>query len=1094
MSQYFKDLISKLRNPSDAPKSEHHLFLLGTGVDYVDRPTDPSTNKSYIRGETFSYTAQLMTHLLGEQDSTVKYPDASNTKSPNYAHPYHSNSVDVINGADTPGFEVGDRLAKALMLALGAVAEGKTNLNISGFSRGGVESIVLTHELARVRDALEKDLAKDNLSERRTLATIIGDSKSVPGLSIIKDPSYTRKALSDLVTNEKLQDDTELKIKLLQNLKQLQVKLFVLDPVPGGNFGKVARIGWQEDYFYTLPEFVVQKHEFVQKHETSNCFKPIIPLGMPYEVIPGCHGTGDGNQFDHNGYPVPDSLKNRDLSGVQDLVLRRWIDFTFPQGLVMPAEIDLGHPALDPVTNAYLPANQSVRNQQLLDNYHKIQENYPAFEWLASRNYTGLGRYMAQRQVHYHQRGNTPITDLDAHGDGKTFLNLQHVKLWMANKLKMANFFDLNLVGQVQWLKDNIEVAFKPEDLSQSVSDQTHMIARLLKEKSNHPLVNESLSYLVNTVTQTYLRNHLSKFERAQCRDCVDNTFLTLKNAASGILVIDPVLIELAKSISKSISKDLTLTLLQHQNSLLSIANKLSREETAVLANISIPNSAETEESPMSWLMNTQKVVEDLGLLVEQIEALEPWCDKELLKQQWIENLPGFGTTPGKISFEKSKEQLIEFIKQQQVVLLNGASRILSNIPEALENKPEEMDRDFYTFIHRFANIGRLEKIHATTEKELLDSKKQVEDLLSQHSKALDMNLSLTKLYEQQKTIGNTLLEELNKKIEQIRENKNQFDVSIKSLQQQLDEKEVQLSEAHKQMDSTLQSAQLIDKDNGLLRTQITELKDEIQQLKTKFSQKTSELVSANEQVQLMPRQLSEIEKQVQSSKNGTNSSQQLVEAVKSIEQLNQMLEGYKKQLDALSKDFEKNKSELQQKADDLKSAQLQIESLKKELDAQKSIALVVQPSPDTKLKEQLAAYQSNEERAAIVKIDSLLKLTTDYLNHLNKEQDDNPLLEEKKEAVIELIGHLKNTEILPSQQLEAFNNKLLGTHEKIQEHRDPAWQRFFRDCVRILSLVVSGVGFYRMATNQSPKFFKPSKGEEFVDEALNISLATPSA
>ncbi|MBL7480836.1 hypothetical protein [Legionella bononiensis] len=1099
MTYYFKDLITKLRNPSDVTGLEHHLFLLGTAVNYVDRPTDPSINKSYIRGETFSYTAQLMTGLLGEQESTIKFPDSHLPKSPNYAHSYHSDSVDVINGADTPGYEVGDRLAKALMLALGAVAAGKTQLNISGFSRGGVESIVLTHELARVREALERDLKIENPSERRSFAAIISDSKSVPGLALINDPSYTRKALTGLVTNEKLDDEQELKLNLLNKLKALQVKLFVLDPVPGGNFGKIVRIGWQEESFYTLPDFVVQKHEFVQKHETSNCFKPIIPLGMPYEIIPGCHGTGDGNQFDHNGYPVPDTLKNRDLSGVQDLVLRRWLDFMFPNGVQLDNAIDLGHPELDAVTNAYLPANSTDRNMQLLDNYQKIQENYPAFEWLATRNYTGLGRYMAQRQVHFRQRGNTPITDLDAHGDGKTFLNLQHVKLWMTNKLKMSNFFELNLVQQVKWIKDNIEYAFKPVDLTQSVSDQTHMISRLLMEESNYPLVQESLSYLVNTVTQTYLRNHLSDQERLECRSCVANTFDTLQEAATGTTGIDPRIAKLASNFIGAISRDLTLTMLQHQQSLFSMAYKLSRDAEAVLKNQTDPNSPEdTEETPISWLMGTQKLLADLDLLIEQINGLETWCDKNMLVERWSSVLPIIGANAREIPFEKFKEHLFHIIKQQQLILLTNASKILNKMPDALETKPEELNEEFYLFIHKFANVDQLETNFLAAKKDLDQRTKQLDEATRQQASLL---LEVKDLKSELQSISEQLgLEILN--IQKQAELNQSLILQLREKEQLL----VEIGEREAKTNQTLQSAV---QSNEEFQLQITDLKQQISVLQDQLKTEIEKLQTANSSVEQLNSELLRVKEELEKTQRQNsllmgplNQSERdilhLKETIESqrenLELLQASIEKEQSSLEAAKQDIASITAELKEERNKLSVAGLRIKGLEDELAHQNEInQTAVLQEENLQLKNYVKALQSPEERAAMVTIDSLLKVSKDYMSHLNKSKDKNELLNAKKAAVQALIVCLEDNEKLPSQQLAAFNSKLVENKEKIKEHRDPLWQRFIRDCTRIIALLVSGVGFYRMVTGQAPQFFKPSHGEHFVKEVSEKQHEIPT-
>ncbi|WP_298622417.1 hypothetical protein [uncultured Legionella sp.] len=1074
MTQYYQDLLTKLKN-KPAPKQEHHLFLLGTGVNFVNRPTDPSIMTSYVRGETFSYTAQLMTHVLGEKATIAA--DADNLKSPSYAHPYHSDSVDVVNGADIPGYEIGDRLAKALMLALGAIAEGKTNLSISGFSRGGAQAIVLTHELERIRAALAQDLQKD-LSQRKTLATIISESDSVKS-NIYPYTSQTLTELNKLIPDKGANENDEtLKEALLDNLNKLQVNLFVLDPVPGGNIAKIIRVGWQEEALYTLPSFVAKKHELVQKHETSRGFKPIIPLGMPYEVIPGCHGTGDGNQYDHNGSPVPDTLKTKDLSGVQDLVLRQWIDFTFPDGLALEQEINFEHPALDAVVNACLPADRAERNRQLLDNYKHIMENYPAFEWLATRNYTGLGQYMAERQVHFRQRGNTPITNLEVHGDGENFLNLQHVKLWMTYQLDGADFFGKSLTEQVEWLKNNIETAFSTENLSKSVAPGSYMIKQLLQKEGNHPLVKESLSYLVNTVAQVYLRNHLSQEERAQCRSCVENTFKTLADATFGTLIKDPTLIELAKSLTVSVQSDLTGTVIMHQNSLLSLANKLSADEKMVLANFDKQTDDQdaTADSPMSWLVNAQKLVGDLDLLKEQIEVLQPWCDQEMLTTNWKGMLPKFGISPEDVSYEAYKGRLFQYIQQQQMLLVVGASKIMAKMPEVLETKPQEMERHFYDYVYRYASIDTTNhQLRATTKQ--LDAK---EEQLSSTTDELKKAMVLNNLLKKQ------LLKSADSLIRLKAEIKTQTEHN-QSLTQRLEEKETALKEALQQVSDVTSS-------NKGMKKQVSALSEALSELKGELSIKIAELQSASESAERLTKKISELEHMLQDSESTAVAKEERISALQSE------IETLKSQSASIAEELKNEKATLL-KADNtiaelsdtvkvskeaLKAAQDEIAQLKE------ALALKNTDTTNQVLQKQVQAYQSARERAAIVKIDSLMAITTKYLIHLIETDDQSALTEAKLASAYELLGHLNNTELLPSEQLAAFDNTLNSTQDTIKEHRDPMWMRFFRDCARILTVALSGVGLYRVATGQSPHFFQPSKGEDFIEEVQNIN--SPSA
>lgn len=744
MTKYFEDLLKNLRDTNAPTTNQHHLFLLGTGVDYTDRPTKKEVNFSYTRGETFSYAAQLVTHVLGEQDAVVKHADALlNTE--NFAHAYHSPSVDVINGADLLGFGVGDRIAKGLMLTLGAVAQGKTELHVSGFSRGGVESIVLMHELERVRAALAKDLALEDQSACRSLATIVAESNSVPGLVLpgLGHPSYTRQALNKLIVGKTASDDDRaLKKKLLDNLNVMHVKLFVLDPVPGGNIATVGRIGWQEDCFYkALPSFVSKKQELVQKHETSNCFKPIIPLDMPYEVIPGCHGTGDGNQFDHNGDEVPaDKYPNRDLSGVQDLVLRRWFDLTFPEA--MPEfKIDLGHQGLDAVANAYLPKPETCpepekgRCDQLLANYEAIQENHPAFEWLATRNYDKLGQYMAERQVHYHMRGNTPITGLDAYGDGETFMNLQHVQLWMSKQLKSFNFFEKTLVEQIQWLTVNLDNAFTTNSGTEAHTEEW-MVTKLLKNPVNHPMIQESLSFLINTVTQTFMRNHLTLEQKKACQQCVEGAFTVLKTCSESTHPNHA----LAKQVEQAIRRDLTTTMIRHQNSLMSVSQQLLRDQESIINDFNLPEEdRKAIDSPLNWMVGAQKVYQELGFLAEQTAALEPWCSEDLLKESWGKMLPNFSDKiEGTPELDSCKANLKSYISQQKKLILASAIELLSKMPDALQNKPRGLDDTFYKLIHRQANISNLEADVKKLEKDAKAEKEAMAQLAQQSAEEKD--------------------------------------------------------------------------------------------------------------------------------------------------------------------------------------------------------------------------------------------------------------------------------------------------------------------------------------------------------------------
>ena len=108
----------------DTGNNDHFFCMLGTTVNYYDTPQ--FYPPFFKHGETLSVIAKLITSMRGEENATEKRMQAALTSgNAHYAHPFTSPSVDVINGADREGFEVGHRIAKALMLALDVIEKGK---------------------------------------------------------------------------------------------------------------------------------------------------------------------------------------------------------------------------------------------------------------------------------------------------------------------------------------------------------------------------------------------------------------------------------------------------------------------------------------------------------------------------------------------------------------------------------------------------------------------------------------------------------------------------------------------------------------------------------------------------------------------------------------------------------------------------------------------------------------------------------------------------------------------------------------------------------------------------------------------------------
>lgn len=1206
MSKYHTQLLNKLRANTKASQNAYYLFFLGTDVNFVSKPELPNEQgvAPYIRGETFSFIARATAKLLGETGQEL--PEHTQPQHENYAHSYHADSIDVINGPNTLGNEAGDRIAKGLLLTLQAIANGQTEINFSGFSRGAVEAIVLTNELKRVRDALQAD--SQTLTAKRTLVDILQDTYSVPSWL---GSSYTKNALTKLLDPTVIADDEELKAALLSGLQQINVNLFALDPVPGGNFKKIP-VGWDEPSFYELPDFVHKKLELVQQHETSNCFKAIIPKNMPYEVIPGCHGTGDGNQFDDTGGII--SAEKTDVSGVQDLVIRRWLEFMSLSIERKHAsqfnELVAEHDALNAVAFAYLVANAQERDKLLLQSYQKIQENYPAFVFLAGRNYAGLGQFLPTRHIHYHKHGSIPISDLHPHGNDH-FVNTQHVKLWISQHLNEFNFFEKSLAEQISWIRNNITYVFKEvaqtgglgdDDVSAGqdlVQNELQKIMAMVANKQQSNLLIEAFATLSNTLILTYLRNHLNEQQLIACHEYFAEIIEVLKQAIEQSNERS----ELAKQFTEVIQKGLTTNLHQHSHALLTQTQRSFADSKALLhiatakelqQSLGLLSSEETLEQELSaneqkvlqlkqirkqqkysWLTNTQRLVSELNSLSYQIDILAPFCDaKDLLKGlQALTNTPSLEAEDS-IAQTALLQKLHLIINQSLIVLKAQAAELIKSEPDFLANKPEELEEAFFQEVRLLAQKEQiaqhnqelqsaivelgLEKknLHELLQQEQSGHKNTLEQLkdtcqrlletqtLNEHlqhiqqeqnAKAMQLQqslheaettyTSLVEEYVQFQAKNNQELKEVQEALqlvkaenvhlqEQAKDVQQENTLATKKLQEEVQRAKEEGSKLQQQLEvleeAKKQEAERLENSLYTIEQQYIELKQQleiIQQEKNEcIDRLTQEVKEAHQQIQIMQQQIIELEagktntidglerelenlqtQYVQFQENSRQAEQEyglrLQELQRELSEINEERTELHRQVRQLANEKDDILNELQILKEQLTEQQNENTRLKDEMQQITAERLA--------LAQELKKWQRLEEQHALIKINQLHQMTADYLQHLQAQKSDSPLLTQKKDGVGKLKNILEKLDVLPSERLEQFQTELDTINQQIKEHRDSQWLRFARDCLRMIALMVTGLALYRAATGHAVHFFRPSAGEEFVEKVENMNNIT---
>ncbi len=170
------------------------LFLLGTDTQFCPGPLA----NNYDKAETLSFAATL----IAANDSTYPINDVIQ---------YRNGNTAVINGPTTLGSEVGQRIMLGLHVLLEAIGRGKTEINVSGHSRGAVEAILLVNILS---------LIQDNASIEETIKCAEEFCFYRP--TEIPELRATFEALNwDAIKTE---------------IKKVTVAVFNIDPVPGGDF------------------------------------------------------------------------------------------------------------------------------------------------------------------------------------------------------------------------------------------------------------------------------------------------------------------------------------------------------------------------------------------------------------------------------------------------------------------------------------------------------------------------------------------------------------------------------------------------------------------------------------------------------------------------------------------------------------------------------------------------------------------------------------------------------------------------------------------------------------------------------------------
>lgn len=1038
----------------------HYLYLLGTDTKFTNAPT---SKRDYQRGETLSYTALAITALLHETSLPLQKDKTCLWDALSYCAP----SVEVLDGADTMGHDVGKRIAQAIFLALRAVSKGKTVLQITGHSRGAVESILLMHELFRIKNAL-------NDSPEKSLLAVLKESTC----------TMTSDAIGNMFPKVSGLDDTpENRMRLKERLDSLVIHSFLIDPVPGG--GVIHN--WDDPRFYQpLPEFCKHSEYLICEDERSNYFEPIIPPGVTPNIVPGHHGTASGNRYTQQMSETP-NWKPEYTTNVQDLVLLKFFWFIEQSNkafLVEPVELNLGHADLDKVINDYLKLTSlEERQTSLLAYYNKIaihKDHYKVFR-TAGYSMVGIKSHSdGSRLVCTNSR--TALKSLSSITQVMPkMVNIEHVKLSLDQILPNSSLREEGVDGMIALITNALDA------LGQSVKPEPTMslIHHALESELGQSTFIENISILVDSISQKYLNNNLTREEKTKLMD--------------GVKIPFEQLIKIRKF---DLSENANQLLMTFENILKNRINQTMDRRYTTLSS----EAKELSDQVQLFLEHPAKFAQMfVDLQTKEVYQILPESIKSAIQTLNPVNVPGLL----KVISELSENDAAEI-----VTLLNNDA--FTQVQQYFDAYRHDADQYLSKIQQVHDEISSLEKTHpvfaslAGQMENAIKAKQFELMLLIQNMERLAGTLLKDKNYDlSQKpmliaqdffdaakqqaiacgAVSPKFTEQQTEHLKKIQKLQLDHDQQIRIIQQKavLAEESAQREEfasIHEAIFKPLKEQQMHDQQSQratILMKLSTSLEDEARRDKlAMFQESSSELLNAHitseqqlQQATFMSQQKSISETETVLRANVVaiqESALELLKAQQTITQFQQVIVASQQERLLGEKEALMGTEQIQFDSI-LQIEMLQLENLKNCRERDEMIAHL---------------NSDSEIKAASLIQNKLTPLTETYMRHLDEKHLNNRLdarITDKKSIVKKLMDHLKNDKVLPSERIRLFREELTKSNTKLTAHRCPDWVQFVKKCLNVLAILatlVIPVMAYSQATGQSPLFFSQSKGERY--------------
>ncbi|HHT0593679.1 TPA: hypothetical protein ACTXXA_000212 [Legionella anisa] len=499
-------------------EKEEPFTLTMLGTDTIYTPSLKSKKKTkplkkgdivqeyYPKGESLSIVSTL---IKTKENPVINQKQLA---------PYQSSEVVVVNGPKTDGADVGEKIGIGLGIALNALVRGQTELNDIAHSRGGVESILIAHELDAIKKAMSScENFEQLIKELTQQQTTRKNSKPFNNT-----PDIINSLLTQLPKDK--QDRERWFNTLKTNIANASMNLFIIDPVPGDCWP----VTWYDERFFTLPSFVKHAEFVYYENEHSDWgFTPIyVEASNPQQIIirhtlPGHHGTGSAgsNASQQNVVVSPDKTK---ATHVQKLMIFKLLNFLTSHGVAFKDAREIFHEPTG-LGKKYLAFLEEMDISEGIDVtkldfptifrklYDKIYENRSAYEAFNTTHYTFMGVAPQRKMLRTgHKYG--LLTEVFPKNVG--YMNEEH------STLMKEYFFKILQVGSQEThslaalinsaqnvLSKNIK---KISNLSSSLIEHSIAATAILDSESARQDVLSSFGALIQRVNQQYLSDDWS--------------------------------------------------------------------------------------------------------------------------------------------------------------------------------------------------------------------------------------------------------------------------------------------------------------------------------------------------------------------------------------------------------------------------------------------------------------------------------------------------------------------------------------------------------------------------------------------------------